>query len=61
MSEIDQNKWLGGVHSLLKAGFGVEDIAQKLNTDVENIRLEVKALRDLGVLETTFLPKEKPE
>ena len=46
---------------MLKAGFGVEDIAQKLNTDVENIRLEVKALRDLGVLETTFLPKEKPE
>ena len=61
MSKIDQNKWLGAVHLMLKQGYGVEDIALKLNTNVENIRLEVNSLRDLGVLETAFLPEEKSE
>jgi len=37
-------------HDLLRAGFGVEDIAIKINCTVERVRREVAKLRASGKL-----------
>lgn len=42
--------WQWRVRSLLREGFGVEDIALKLCCDTEHVRAEVRILRREGVL-----------
>lgn len=37
-------------HDLLRAGFGVEDIAARLDCTTEKVRREVQKLRDSGRL-----------
>lgn len=48
------SEWIGRVSKLLKAGFGVEDIAIKMNCHVDHIRDEVDILRLDGQLEKMF-------
>ena len=46
--------WMCKVREALREGYGVEDIALKLECHVEHVRTEVKILRDMGVLNNLF-------
>ena len=43
--------WQAQVRRFLNSGYGVEDIALKMACDVEDVRSEVRILRNQGVLE----------
>lgn len=47
-------EWRMSVRTLLRAGFGVEDIALKLKCSVETVRRYVKRLREAGELREMF-------
>lgn len=48
------SQWICRVREELKAGFGVEDIAIRLNCDVADVRAEVGILREGGDLKRMF-------
>lgn len=50
MTPKQNTSWICRVRTLLKEGFGVENIAIKLNCDVQAVRNEVVILRELGEL-----------
>ncbi|GAB5434768.1 MAG: hypothetical protein EpisKO_41380 [Epibacterium sp.] len=45
-SERSNSLWVVAVRQLLRAGFGVEDIALKTGRDSEDVRREVNILRE---------------
>lgn len=49
-AEHVNHAWKVKVHRLLRQGYGVEDIADKLTCDVSHVRLEVQILREEGRL-----------
>ena len=53
------HKWIAQVRRLLMAGYGVEDIAIRLDCSVEDVRLEVKILREYGSLSRMFTRKQE--
>jgi hypothetical protein len=48
-----QLKWTA-CHDLLRSGFGVEDIAFKLDCTTERVRREVRKLRNSGQLKAVL-------
>lgn len=50
----DNSIWIMRVHNLLRAGFGVEDIAVKLGCSVKGVRAEVRILRAEGVFKEWY-------
>lgn len=50
MNARANSQWIGQVQRLLREGYGVEDIALRLGCDVEDVRREVKILRDMGII-----------
>ena len=56
----DFNDWQLKVHRLLGQGFGVEDIAIKLECDLARVRDEIKSLRRKGKLKITIETWAKP-
>jgi DNA-binding NarL/FixJ family response regulator len=51
---FQNSDWQWRVRRLLKAGFGVEDIAEILKCKLETVRQEVSILREDGDLESMF-------
>lgn len=47
--------WMGRVHSLLRDGFGYDDIALKMGCDASLIRDEGRILREEGSLDALVL------
>lgn len=56
----DYTDWQLKIHILLGQGFGVEDIAIKLNHDVSLVRAEIHYLRRKGDLMLTIKHWAKP-
>lgn len=50
----DNSVWIARVRSLLRDGYGVEDIALRLKCSADDVRREVQILRDAGVLKDLF-------
>jgi len=49
MNKAQKNTmWSRKVRTLLKDGYGVDDISIMTKTDIEEVRLEVKILRETG-------------
>lgn len=48
------SNWQANVRTLLREGYGVEDIARRLRCSAENVRREVEILRAEGWLKRTF-------
>ena len=52
---LNENEvWQAAVCRMLMEGYGVEDIAKELNSDVEAVRKEVRILREEGRLMGMF-------
>ena len=55
MTKSYQNsQWIHRVRTLLKDGWGVEDIGLMLKCSVDDVRLEVSILRESGELENMY-------
>lgn len=53
------SEWIGRMKTLLREGWGVEDIAIKTKTKLEHVQREVRILRASGELEELFERAEK--
>lgn len=49
-----EEKWETDVRTLLRAGYGADDIALLLGTDPQPIRTEIETLRTQGQLKPEF-------
>lgn len=54
MTAQSNTMWMVRVRELLREGYGVEDIALRLDCDVEHVRAEVAILRREGLLERLY-------
>lgn len=54
MNAQANSQWICRVRESLREGYGVEDIALRLKCDVEDVRQEVKILREQGDLERIY-------
>lgn len=53
------SEWIGRMKTLLREGWGVEDIAIKTKTKLEHVQSEVRILRASGELNDLFKRSEK--
>lgn len=59
MKEARRNdQWIGAVRKFLRLGLGVEDIALHIHCDVEDVRREVRILRESGELAKIYRGEE---
>ena len=54
MTSQQNTMWICQVKKLLKEGFGTEDIAIKLKCKINDVRNEVKILREMGELDRIY-------
>jgi hypothetical protein len=53
------SQWIALCKEMLRVGYGVEDIADRLACSVKSVRMEVSILRETGELKTMFERAEK--
>ena len=59
MTPQQNTTWIVMVRTLLKEGFGTEDIAVKLKCKLSDVRNEVQILREEGELDRIYERKDK--
>jgi len=49
-----ERSWMQRVHAMMRAGFGVEDIAHKTGSSLDSVREEARILRVQGELDELY-------